>query len=80
MFLDSGEQLLIYIRGKGGVGKSRVVKAIEMSFILLSRRKELEISERTGSAANGIGGSTVHTVLDVNNQVGKNYQAKINAQ
>ncbi len=80
MFLDSGEQLLIYIRGKGGVGKSRVVKAIEMGFILLSRRKKLVISAPTSSAANGIGGNTVHTVLGVNNQAEKNYQAKSNMQ
>ncbi len=80
MFLDFGEQLLIYIKGDERVGKSRVVKAIEMGYILLSRRKDLVISAPTGSAANSIDGSTVHTVLGVNNRVGKNYQAKINAQ
>lgn len=67
MFFDSGEQLLIYTRGKGEVGKSRVIKAIEMGFILLSRKKELVIFVSTSSVANGIGESIVHIVLDVNN-------------
>ncbi len=80
MFLDSGEQLLINIRGEGGVGKSRVMKAIEMGLILLSRKKELRISASTGSAVNGIGGSTVYTALGINNRAEKNYQAKSNAQ
>ncbi len=56
------------------------MKVIEMGFILLSRRKELVISAPTGSAANGIGGSTVHTTLGINNRAGKNYQAKNHAQ
>lgn len=67
MYLDSGEQLLIYIRDEGGVGKSKVVKAIEMGFILLNRRKELLISTPTNFAANGISRSIVHRVLEVNN-------------
>ncbi len=80
MFFDSREQLLKYIRGEGRVGKGRVVKAIEMGFILLSRRKELVISASTGSTANSIGRSTVHSTLDINNQAKKNYQAKNNIQ
>ena len=31
------DQMLLYIRGEGGVGKSRVVKAIELGFSLLKR-------------------------------------------
>lgn len=79
IFLDFGEHLLIYIRVEGGVGKSKVMKAIKIGFILLSRRKELVISAPTSSTANSIDGSTGHIVLGVNNQVEKNYQAKINA-
>ncbi len=80
IFLNSGEQLLIYIKDKRGVGKSRVVKVIEMGFILLSRRKELVISMLTGSVANSIGKNTVHTILGINNRAEKNYRAKSNAQ
>ncbi len=68
MFLNSEKQLLIYIRGEGGVRKRRVVTAIEMGFILLStRRKELMISVPTSFAANGIGRSTMHIVLGIKN-------------
>ncbi len=40
MRLDTGKQLLLYVRGEGGVGKSWVIKALEMGFALLDRRKE----------------------------------------
>ncbi len=80
MFFDSRKQLLIYIKREGRVRKSRVIKDIKMGFILLRRRKELVISVPTGSVVNGISGNIVHTVLDVNHWVGKNYQAKINTQ
>ncbi len=67
MFLDSKEQLLIYIRDERGVGKSKVVKAIKMDLILLRKRKKLEISMLTIFVANGICRITLHTVLAVNN-------------
>lgn len=79
MYLDSEQQLLIYIRDEDRVGKSRAVKALEMGFALLGRRKELVIFAPTGSVADGIGGSTVHAALGVNTCHGKNYQVKINA-
>lgn len=72
--------MLIYIKDEWGVGKSRVIKAIEMGFTLLSRRKELVISTPTSFAANRIGGSTVHTTLGVSNKARKNYQVKTSAQ
>lgn len=65
MFLDSGEQLLIYIKGEGRVGKSRVVKVIKIGFILLSRRKELVISAPTSFVVNDIGRSIVYTALGI---------------
>lgn len=49
------------------------MKAIKMRFALLDRRKELMISISTGSTANGISGSTIHTTLRVNNKADKNY-------
>lgn len=68
MFLNSEKQLPIYIRSEGGVGKQRVVKAIEMGFILLStRRKKLMISAPTSFAANGIGRSTMYIALGIKN-------------
>lgn len=50
------DQLLLYVRGEGGVGKSRVVKAIYLGFSFLKRRTELLIATRTGAAAANIGG------------------------
>lgn len=40
MYLDSNQQLLIYVRSKSGVGKSKIVKVIEMGFTLLSKRNK----------------------------------------
>lgn len=50
IYLKSNQQLLIYGRGKCGVKKSKVVKAIEISFALLGRRNKLVISMLTDSA------------------------------
>ncbi len=56
-------QLLLYIRGEGGVGKSRVVKEIELGFSLFSRRADLVLIVPTGATASNIEGSAVHTYL-----------------
>lgn len=73
MYLDSNQQLLIYVRDEGRVGKSRIVKVIKIGFTLLGKRKELVISALTRFIANGISRSTIHTALRVNNQMEKNY-------
>ncbi len=59
------DQLLLYVRGERGVGKSRVIHALEMGFTLLNRRNELMISAPTKCAAGGIRGSMVHTALKI---------------
>lgn len=69
--VEKESQLLLYIQGEGGVGKSRVVKAIELGFWLLSRREDLVLAAPTGAAASNIEGSTIHTCLGIgvrNNQ------------
>lgn len=73
MFFDLDQQLLVYIRGEGGIGKSRVVNAIQIDYFLYSKRREFVISASTNSAANSIGKSIVYTTLKVNNRAGKNY-------
>lgn len=67
IFLDSKKQLLIYIRVEKGIRKSRVVKAIKIGFILLSKKKKLVVSTLTSSTANSIDGSIVYITLRVNN-------------
>ena len=80
MHLDIEKQLLLYMQEKGGVGKSRVVKALEMGFAFLDRRKKLVISAPTRCAAEGIRGSTMYTALEVNTCRGRNFVAKKNAR
>lgn len=80
IYLDLDQQLLIYIKSKEEVGKNKVVKTIEIGFILLGRRKKLIISALTGFITNGINKSMVYTALKVNNWMGKNYRVKINSQ
>ncbi len=55
------DQLLLYICGEGGVGKSRVVYVIELGCTFLSRDSNMVITAPTGAAADNIGGSTIHT-------------------
>lgn len=72
--------MLIYIKGERRVGKNRIVKPIEMRFILLGKRKKLLISAPTDSTANKISGNTVHTALEVSNRARKNYKVKTRVQ
>jgi AAA domain-containing protein len=50
---------------KGGVGKTRVIQAVELSFELLQRKDEVLLLAPTGAAAYNIGGRTIHTALGV---------------
>ena len=63
--VDLGNQMLLYVRRAGEVGKSQVIKAIEIGFFLLQWRNALLITAPTGAAANGIGGSTVHAAMEI---------------
>ena len=65
MFHDLNKQLLLYVRGKSVVKKSRVVNTIKMGFILLSRGHELVLFVETGSTANDVGKSIIHTTIGV---------------
>lgn len=58
-----GPQLLMYIGGVGGTGKSYVVNAILHLFQLLDRRNQVLVSAPTGAAAILIGGFTIHSLL-----------------
>lgn len=78
IYLNWDQQLLIYIRDKGEIEKNRILKAIKMSFTLLSKRKKLVISAPIAFAANSIRRNIVYTTLRVNNRARKNYQVKIN--
>lgn len=71
---SGGPQLLLYIAGVGGTGKSYVVQAILRLFTLLGRRREVMVSAPTGAAAILIGGYTVHSLLMLPNRDGIDLQ------
>lgn len=66
-------QLLLYIEREGGISKSRIVKKIELRFLLLCRKANLVLSAPIGAAASNIEKTTIHTCLriDIKNNQGK---------
>lgn len=56
-------QLLIYIGGGGGVGKSWVILAIDMIFNAMGQSNRLQLTASTGSTAAGINGRTIHSAV-----------------
>lgn len=65
LYVTREDQLLLYVRGEGRVGKDRIIHVLEMSFTLLNRGNELMISASTRFAAEGIKESTVHLALSI---------------
>jgi hypothetical protein len=59
----SNEQLMMYVGGVGGTGKSHVIKAVVELFERLHRRQELILAAPTGIAAVLIGGYTLHSLV-----------------
>ena len=64
-------QLLLYIRRKKGVGKSKIVKTIYLGFGFLKRQKELLIATPIRAAIANIGNVTIHRVLNINDCIQK---------
>ncbi|KAI0054499.1 hypothetical protein BV25DRAFT_1764153, partial [Artomyces pyxidatus] len=56
------EQLLMYIAGVGGTGKSHVIKTIAEFFARVNESEKLVLSAPTGIAAVLIQGFTVHAL------------------
>ncbi|KIM23130.1 hypothetical protein M408DRAFT_77987 [Serendipita vermifera MAFF 305830] len=63
-----GSQLLMYVGGVGGTGKSHLIKAIVELFKRLGRRSELQLSAPTGAAGVIIDGSTIHSLTGLPNK------------
>jgi ATP-dependent DNA helicase PIF1 len=68
--LDGGNQLLMYIAGVGGTGKSHLIKTIVQIFSRLGIRDALHIGAPTGISATLIGGYTLHS-LTMTTPIGK---------
>jgi PIF1-like helicase len=60
--IENGRQLLMYVGGVGGTGKSHLINAIKRLFAELGRAKELILSAPTGAAGVLIDGATIHSL------------------
>ena len=62
---DKPEQLLMYLGGPGGTGKSRVVNALRDFFETRKQTRRFRLAAYTGVAARNIGGATLHALLQL---------------
>jgi hypothetical protein len=56
-------QMLMFLGGEGGTGKSEVLKSLTEYLTRMGRSYLLRTGAMTGSAAENVGGSTLHTLL-----------------
>lgn len=68
-----GNQLLMYVGGVGGTGKSHLLKAVLRVLSLLGRSDEALVAAPTGAAAILIGGYTIHSLTML---PGKNFDVE----
>ena len=59
------KQLLLYVGGEGGTGKSQIIKSIVAGMDLINRKEEIILLAPTGAAADNINGNTIHTSLGI---------------
>ncbi|OJT09408.1 hypothetical protein TRAPUB_14111 [Trametes pubescens] len=59
---SGSDQLLMYVAGVGGTGKTHVVKAILRLFEILDRSRHILVGAPTGAAALNIDGYTMHSL------------------
>ena len=64
-FKEKTEQLIAYIGGPGGTGKSQLIKAIVEFHEKMKARHTLKLCAYTGTAAKHIGGSTTSTLFSI---------------
>ena len=57
------DQLLIYLGGEGGTGKSRVIKGIQLLMEKMGQKQKLQLSAASGAAVDNIEGSIIHSSL-----------------
>ena len=71
VILTKPKQMLFYLGGEGGTGKSKVVKALTEFMVTVGLRHKLRLCAFTGAAADNIEGSTVNTLLGIRINKGK---------
>ena len=72
--IQGGPQLLMYVGGVGGTGKSHVVHSVLRLFHLLGQSKSVRVAAPTGAAAILIGGQTIHSLALLPDSAGKDLQ------
>ena len=72
---ENPDQLLMYVGGPGGTGKSRVVNALRDFFELRGQSRRFRLAAYTGVAARNVGGATLHALLQLN-ESGREVSAK----
>src|SRR6266536_3396082 len=63
--IDLSKQTLLYVRGKGGTGKTEVIKAFLFGIELLDISNQVLLCALTGAATSYIKGSILHTALRI---------------
>jgi ABC-type glutathione transport system ATPase component len=59
----SKSQILMYVGGAAGTGKSQVIKAVRQYFSKTNQEDKLKIAAFTASASLSISGSTIHSLI-----------------
>ena len=72
MLQHKPEQLIMYIGGMAGTGKSQVIKALTEFFKRQNESHCIVITALTGTAAALVGGSTYHSILGINDKCATN--------
>ena len=68
---EETQQIIAYIGGPGGTGKSQIIKAIVAFHKKIKRKRTLKLTANTGTAAKVIGGSTTSTLFNLSNRQSK---------
>jgi energy-coupling factor transporter ATP-binding protein EcfA2 len=63
--IDMPKQMIMFLGGEGGTGKSKVLKALTQFMTTLKSRHRIRLGAQTGVAAGNINGSTLHSLLDL---------------
>ena len=66
---EQTEQILAYIGGPGGTGKSQVIKAIVAFHEELKAKNKIRMTACTGTAAKHIGGSTIASLFNIGREI-----------
>jgi ATP-dependent DNA helicase PIF1 len=64
--MKNGEQIVMFLTGQGGTGKSQVIKALSETFETKNISRKLKKMAYTASSAFIIGGRTIHSQLQKN--------------